>query len=585
MSSTTTTTGSATKPKRGGRRSLPHILLLVTDQFRFDAVSPQITPNLYQFLYSNSNNTTATTTTTVAFEYAYSSTPTCTPARAALLTGKSPWAHGMLSYGAYTNCTRYATTLPRVLRDVLSYRTAAIGKNHFGPLRHVQGYQDESSIYDGLPEYKDDYDVWFAQQTATTDDDDDDGMDPLATCHLGWNDWPACPYVYEEYLHPTAWTTRRALEYLEQYFDNDDKDDKDEAQPLLLKVSYHRPHSPYDPPRRFFDAFLSPDGALARVPQLQRHVNASSWDGRYQNTTSGMPRHAWHGDPGAAAARHSRAGYLASVAFVDDGIGQILRFLQQQGGGGRTSSLYNDFLIVWTSDHGDMNGDHYLWRKGYPWEGSAHIPMAWKLPSSSSSSTSSHRTSHALVENRDVAPTIYDALGILHHVQQQLDPLLDGKSLWPILTGQQQGGVREYLDLEHGAVYNATIHWNALIGRLDDDYDENGDDGDTSIVNEHQHCERWKYIFNAHDGSEQLFCLDTDPNEYVDLAQAAPRALEAWRQRLVNQFVQQGRGPSWVKNGTLQIRPHSTVYGPNFPCQATEAAASPKTNIRQSKSL
>ena len=127
---------------------LPHILLLITDQFRYDAFSVSITPNLYSLLTRND---------TTFFDNAYSSTPTCTPARVALLTGKSPWTHGMLSYSTYTNCDRYPTTLPMVLAEHRNYATAAIGKNHFGPIKHVQGYQDEI-LYEGVDEIQDDCD-------------------------------------------------------------------------------------------------------------------------------------------------------------------------------------------------------------------------------------------------------------------------------------------------------------------------------------------------------------------------------------------------------------------------------------------
>jgi len=66
----------------------------------------------------------------VMFEKAYSSTPSCTPARAILLTGMKPWKNGMLAYGdmAY----EYKQELPKVRSEELGYHTAIIGKNHFG---------------------------------------------------------------------------------------------------------------------------------------------------------------------------------------------------------------------------------------------------------------------------------------------------------------------------------------------------------------------------------------------------------------------------------------------------------------------
>ena len=498
--------------------SLPHILLLVTDQFRYDAVSPVITPNLYALEQSNGSTT---------FHRAYSSTPSCTPARAALLTGKSPWAHGMLSHTMAVNCTKYPTTLPRVLRDELGYRTVAIGKNQFGPIKHIQGYQNET-IYDSQVEYFDDFDKWFNETMP--------GMDPKVTCQLGNNDWRSCPYWYEDYLHPTAWTTRTALNSLQNYFDSNET-----AAPLFFKLSYNRPHSPYDPPRRILDQYLE-GGSKSQVPQLERFVNDSSWDKRYKDLA--MEDSAWAGDPGSEAARQSRAGYLGSVEFVDENIGKVFDFL-------RSMDLWDDFMIVWTSDHGDQNGDHYLWRKGYPWDGSARIRMVMKPPQSS------HRPpqqSHAIVENRDVAPTLYDMTGVLPSVRVQ-DRLMDGKSLLSILNGQNSS-VRDWVDLEHGIFHNVTNHWNAIVGYLN-----NAEAPDQ--------CSLWKYIFNTYFASEHLFCLDNDPNETYDLANLGEfsNILSTWRNRMIQQFEREERGEEWVQDHQLQRRVESKIFGNNFPCK------------------
>ena len=223
-----------------------------------------------------------------------------------------------------------------------------------------------------------------------------------------------------------------------------------------------------------------------------------------------------------------------------------------------------DFMILWVSDHGDMNGDHYLWRKRYPWEASAHIPMMIKSPAiiRNNNATTAKRPSRpqqsgALVELRDIAPTIYDFLGILESVQQR-DPLLNGKSLLPVVNGTSHG-VREWLDLEHGSMNNYSHHFNALVGYADE----------AQAVCKYL----WKYIFYAHDGSEQLFCLSKDPNETFDLVMEYPEILKLWRQRMVDQFEQEGRGEAWVKNGKLQIRRESTTFGPHYPCHQRKGAS------------
>jgi len=220
--------------------NLPQVvLLLVTDQFRYDAFNPTVTPNLYHKLSLAANATT--------FTNAYTSTPVCTPARASLLTGKSPWAHGMLGYGFTVNCEKYPTTLPFVLKDMLDYQTLAVGKQHFGVDSKTKSYYvdhgfDDLKIYDALTHqpYDDDYLDFFHALHP-------DVHYPISvTCDAQThNEWIACPYgLRNESQHPTPWTTRQALQYLNDF------DFKNISSKLLLKVSYHRPHSPYDPPHR-----------------------------------------------------------------------------------------------------------------------------------------------------------------------------------------------------------------------------------------------------------------------------------------------------------------------------------------------
>ena len=501
----------------GGDVSLPHILLIVTDQFRHDAFSPHFTPNLYKLSQRST-----------VFANAYASTPTCTPSRSALLTGKSPWNHGMLGYGTYANCEEYPTTLPSVL-DGIGYATVEVGKNHFGTRKEAgsaeehfisHGYKN-MTLYEGLSEIPDDYDTYFESVHP--------GVNPLKTCNIGWNDWKGCPYFFEEEVHPTSWTTREALSAIGSH------NFADQSSPLMLKVSYHRPHSPYDPPKRFFDKHIS----RKHQPQYSRNIDHKSWGQRYLNKTE-MPSDAWHGDPGDDDARTSRAAYFANVELIDEGIGDILHTLE-------SLDVLNEFFIVWTTDHGDMNGDHFLWRKGYPYESSSHINLFVKLPHQSNGVVS-----QALVENRDIAPTIYQLTGTLESVQK-LDPLIDGKSLLPILNqSDSTSGVRHRLDVEHNVVYDPDIHWNAIVGYL--------------------RGKIYKYVYFASDGREQLFCLTDDPSERQDLAAHTanphfPSLLALWRKALIRQFQEEKRGEEWITpKGTLVVGRKSINFGPNYPC-------------------
>jgi arylsulfatase len=176
------------------------ILLFVTDQFRHDAFHPWITSHLYQLSLDDNAMT---------FTNAYSSTPTCTPARASLLTGKSPWNHGMLGFGASVNCHQYPTTLPGSLSQYGHYETYTVGKNHYGYDFNTQSYNNHSfdhlMLYEGKEGFErtkyngtDDYTKYYHTLHPN--------QDPLdVTCHhLDYNDWMSCPYGSpREEEHPT----------------------------------------------------------------------------------------------------------------------------------------------------------------------------------------------------------------------------------------------------------------------------------------------------------------------------------------------------------------------------------------------
>ena len=147
----------------------------------------------------------------------------------------------------------------------------------------------------------------------------------------------------------------------------------------------------------------------------------------------------------------------------------------------------------------------------------------------------------ALVELRDVAPTLLEAAGLL---PADAASVMDGRSLLCHLADGGCPSWRSMLDLEHSTCYNASNHWSALVT------------GEA------------KYVFNAQHATEQLFNLTADPYEATDLASSAAHTstLRAFREALVAQFQREQRGPAWVlPNGTLPARPMGQMYGPNYP--------------------
>ena len=90
---------------------------------------------------------------------------------------------------------------------------------------------------------------------------------------LNMNSWRGAPYVYDEFYHPTAWLGRQAVQFLKGYAATNAADAANAA-PFFLKVSWHRPHSSYDPPARLLNATTA-----AQLPPIRTSPNkANGWD-------------------------------------------------------------------------------------------------------------------------------------------------------------------------------------------------------------------------------------------------------------------------------------------------------------------
>ena len=159
----------------------PHIILIVSDQHRGDAMNCMGNTSVI------SPNMDALAEDGTLFTNGYSSTPSSTPARSGLLTGLSPWHHGMLGYGRVASQYRY--------EGDLNYYSFGIGKMHWYPQKALHGFRgtlvDESGRVES-PDFISDYRLWFQMQAP--------GLNPDST-HIGWNDHGAATYKLPERLH------------------------------------------------------------------------------------------------------------------------------------------------------------------------------------------------------------------------------------------------------------------------------------------------------------------------------------------------------------------------------------------------
>jgi len=227
-----------------------------------------------------------------------------------------------------------------------------------------------------------------------------------------------------------------------------------------------------------------------------------------------------HVDLRGEALRSARAGYYGLINHLDD---QLYRLLGAHTG--LDAVTRRNTYVIFTTDHGEMLGDHYLFRKCYPYEGSAHIPFMVRGPKVKAGTVCDQ-----VVCLEDIMPTVLDLAGC------DIPASVEGKSLVPILQGDADHLDREFIHGEHATCYSYEQANHFLT------------DG------------REKYVWITHNGEEQLFDLVEDPGELCNLAALPAQAerVTRWRERLIERLA--GR-PEGFTDGTKLIagRPHDAV--------------------------
>lgn len=469
----------------------PNVILIMLDQLRFDALGCT-SQGLVETPAIDSLASMGT-----LFENAYTPAPSCIPARASLMTGQKPWHTGVLytgnSAGPYkpggVMGTSFAHTLPGELVKN-GYHAEGVGKMHFFPQRSTLGFShtilDESGREED-PRFVSDYKEWLLQNNPQCHGITDHGVH--------WNSYLARPFHLEEAYHPSVWTMNETLSYLEK---------RDPSVPFFLNVSFARPHSPYDPPQYFFDLY-------EQRKELPKPLEGG-WDDAYASPGEEDSVNAWKGKRSPEIIHRARAGYYGSITHADYQIGRLITTLAKAG-------LLDDAAIIFTSDHGDMLGDHNLWRKTYPYEGSAHIPLIIKLPKGYRKERQQKR-SRVPVSLYDILPTIFSI------TNTQIPTDCDGMNLVPFCYSDNDHHGRECVSIVHTNCYDKEMDYFALT------------DG------------KCKYIYHLRTGKEELFDLSKGPAEAPDDAEAqkektlhfralATKELETWNNGTL-QFVKDG---------------------------------------------
>ena len=294
----------------------PNLLLIMTDQQRGDALGCAGNPHIHTPYLD------ALAASGIRFERAYTESPECVPARALLLSGQ--WGHRTGVLGNGQSLSPEAPTFVHRLGQV-GYRTQAIGKMHFKPIRASHGF-DRLELSEEIPWGSwegDDY-LTFLRRSGYGHVDEPYGIRHEYYYHPQVSQLPV-------ELHGTTWTAERAIDFILHA----------PSDPWFLCVSFVKPHPPFDPAIPFLTLY-DPE----QLPLPIRSDGPEGWELARAQTYS-----KWMESTDDNLARLIKAAYYACITQIDEQIGRIMRALS--GSGARSSTL-----VLFTSDHGELMGDH-----------------------------------------------------------------------------------------------------------------------------------------------------------------------------------------------------------------------------------
>lgn len=430
----------------------PNIILIITEQHRGDCLSIDghpvlLTPNMDHIAGAGAR-----------FSRAYTSCPTCIAARRSILSGQYPDTHGMVGYHDHIEWPHAPVTLPGALAAA-GYHTYHAGRDmHQTPRRKRFGFQHMRILDDYFRE-----------------------LDEKIPDAGGWrgsgimnNDYTAYPWPHADYLHHTNWTVSEGLRFLR---------DRDPSCPFFLNLSFLAAHPPLQPPAAYFERYLR-----TGVPEPY----LGDWATPPANKGMGLDVGSQPVQLTGEKLLSARAGYYGLINHLDD---QIRRILNPFTGDVDLSNT----IVLFTSDHGEMLGDHYRWHKMMPYEGSARIPFLLQAPARYGITPGTVLDEVVCLE--DIMPTLLDMADV------PVPDTVEGHSLLPMMQGRG-GKVRDRLHIEHAPAHHCLT------------------DG------------RRKYIWLVADGREQFFDLEADPHELVNLTDHPERQDEiaSWRKELVDEL-------------------------------------------------
>ena len=457
-----------------------NLVFIMSDQQRRDSMG------CYGSGWAQTPNLDALASSGYIFENAYVTQPVCTPARASIMTGLYPHTAGPI-----VNKLPLSPDVP-VLSEMVSeeYVCGYMGKWHLGDDVIKQHGFD---VWVGTEDYHRASYTRREHRRVLSDYHHHlvaNGFEPDTEAAGDMTFSPDARARLPEEFQMASFLAERA----EHFIDNN----KD--RPFVLYVSTFEPHSPYDGP---FDGQYDPDllpvgPAFLKRPEGAALVNRVRADYFMQYLHGGnIAGDAYMKDtlaPGhdlstEAGWRRLRAQYYGNVTLVDGMVGRIRSALERAG-------VADDTAVVFTTEHGDMLGDHGMLEKRSFYEESSRVPLLMRVPWLSSG----RRSVDGSVGHVDLVPTLLDILGepLPHH--------LEGRSLVPVLRCEET--------LDDNDVF---IEWNGVSPTLRDRFlGSEAINRMLALPYRSVVSDRWKLNLCAGDQGE-LFDLRADPYEQTNL--------------------------------------------------------------------
>ncbi len=440
----------------------PNILWICSDQQRHNSLG------CYGNKFTHTPNIDALSKEGVQFENCYVQNPVCSPSRASFLTGRYPSLTKLRQNGQIIH--HEEKTLPKLLANE-GYTCGLVGKLHLAPAAPSVAPQMEQRIDDGYhvfdwahghaPKHPtNQYHRWLKEK----------GVEYKTT------NYDECAWIEkgmpEEY-HQTTWCVEKAKSFIADCADYD--------LPWLYSVNFFDPHPPFDPPESYMKRYTDrldeiplPNfvkGELDNKPEYQMLQHKKSTSTNLKNIKELPADRMTETDH-----RYVKSAYFAMVDLIDAQVGRLVDYLKEIG-------EYENTIIVYMSDHGEMLGDHGLYYKGLTmYEGAVHVPLIVHYPKAIKSASYK-----PLMEAVEIAPSLMEAVGLPVYEGMQ------GKSFWQeLLSGEHKPSRDVYCE-----------YYNSLIDNNGKNYGSMLRSGDYKLV-VHHGCDLGELYDMVNDASETV---------------------------------------------------------------------------------